>query len=378
MTSVAAVYREPATVTQLRPATIAVVAGRPRAAGQPLNQPPVFASAFGSGDGAGYARRTNPTWEAFEDALGALEGGSAVAFASGMAAVATALDTLCDRRVAVGSSAYIEVRSLLDERQTRGALSIEQVDPLDTPAMIEAIDRCDLIWLDAISNPGLDVPDLDLILEAARRSGTNSVVDSTLATPILLRPLELGADLVLHSATKYIGGHSDLMLGALVAGDPRLAERLRARRNVTGSVPGTMEAWLGLRGMRTLALRMERGAATAAQLADRLTSHHCVSAVRYPGLASDPAHRSASRLFDGPGAVISFEVDGAAHADAVCAEVEVISHASSLGGVETLIERQARWHAEPAVGEGLLRLSVGCEDPTDLWRDLDRALSVCA
>ncbi len=332
----------------------------------------MFASAFASGEGPGYARQSNPTWEAFEAALGALEGGAAVTFASGMAAADAVLDALpADSRVIVARSAYLEVRRLL----ARSPLEVSEVDPLDTKATLAALEHADVLWLDAITNPNLEVPELDLLLAAARRAGVLSVVDSTLATPVLLRPLELGADLVLHSATKYIGGHSDLMLGAAVARDPRLSARLRETRTATGAVPGTMEAWLGLRGMRTLPLRVERGVETAALLAGRLQVHPRVGSVRYPGLEGDPAHSTAARLLDGFGALVSFEVGRAERADAICRAVEVIVHASSLGGVETLIERQAAWHADPSVPGGLLRLSVGCEDPEDLWRDLERALA---
>lgn len=369
-------YRDRASATtRLKPATVAIVAGRPRDAGEPLNQPPVFASAFGSGEGPGYSRRANPTWEAFERALGELDGGTAVSYGSGMAAAAAVLDSLeVGAHVLVADSAYVEIRRLLAEHTRAGRLRTTEVDALDPVGVAAALDGADALWLDAIANPSLDVPALDEILAAARRAGVLSVVDSTLATPFLLRPLALGADLVLHSATKYIGGHSDLVLGAVVARDPRLATRLRESRAASGAVPGTMEAWLALRGVRTLPLRIERGAASAAVLARRLHRHETVMAVRYPGLPEDPSHANAARLLPAFGGVISFELDGAERADAVCGAVEVITHASSLGGVETLIERQARWHAEPSVPDGLLRLSVGCEDPEDLWRDLERAL----
>jgi cystathionine gamma-synthase len=374
------VYRDLDRVDRpLHSATIAVTAGRPAGPGEPLNQPPVFASAFGAGAGPGYARRSNPTWEAFEQCLGALEGGSAVAFASGMATAAAAIETLPGgSRVVVGRSVYLEVRELLGERRARGALELCEVDPLDTDEVLDVLEHADALWLDAISNPTLEIAELDLILAAARRRGVFSVIDSTLATPVLLRPLELGADLVIHSATKYIGGHSDLLLGAAVARDPRWADRLRERRTRAGAVPGTMETWLGLRGMRTLPLRIERGAATAATLATELAGHRSVAAVHYPGLAGDRARAVAARLLDRPGPVVAFELGDGERADEVCAAVRVITHASSLGGVETLIERQRRWHADPAIPQGLLRLSVGCEDPGDLWRDLDRALRAAA
>jgi cystathionine gamma-synthase len=372
------VYRDRRSATApLSPATVAVVAGRPSRAGAPLNQPPVFASAFGAGEAPGYARESNPTWEAFERTLGELEGGESVAFASGMAGATAVIDSLADgAKIAVARSAYLEVRRLLSERAGRGRLRVDEIDPLDTETAIAAARRADLVWLDALANPSLDMPELDRILPAADAAGTTAVVDATLVTPILLRPLELGASVVVHSATKAIGGHSDLMLGAAVARDGGVAARLREARTAAGAVPGTMEAWLALRGIRTLPLRIERGTASAAVLAERLRRHPEGSAVRYPGLAGDPANATAARLLRGFGAVVSFEVAGAASADAVCAAVEVITHASSLGGVETVIERQSRWHAEPSVPNGLLRLSVGCEDPEDLWRDLEHALAV--
>jgi cystathionine gamma-synthase len=347
----------------LAPATLAVLAGRPRGPGEPLNQPPVLASAFESGAGRGYARRSNPTWEAFERALGVLDGGRAVAFATGMAAVAAVVESLPPRsRVVCAASAYVEVRELLAERAAAGAIDLELVDPLDTDATIAALGRADALWLDVISNPLLEVAELDRILPAARDAGVTAIVDSTLATPVLLRPLAHGADVVVHSATKYIGGHSDLLLGAAVCRDPSRAASLAELRGRRGAVPGTMETWLGLRGLRTLPLRIERSVATTGELAERLRAHRAVVRVRYPGL----------------GAVVSFEVEDAARADRLCRGVRLISHAGSLGGVETLIERPGHWQDDPAIPPALVRLSVGCEDPADLWRDLDRALNTGA
>jgi cystathionine gamma-synthase len=263
---------------RLHPSTVAVAAGRPPGAGQPLNQPPVFASAFASGESLGYARRSNPTWEAFERTLGELEGGAAVAFASGMAAATAAIDSLSEgARVLVADSAYLEVRRLLAERSTRGRVRVREVDALDTKARGRS---------PSLTRPWR--PCAAATPRARRRS----------------RPAQ---------RTKSIGGHSDRVLGAAVARDPGLAARLRGSR-------------------------------------------------------------TASRLLESYGAVVSFDVGSAARADSICAAVGVITHASSLGGVETLIERQGRWHPEPAVPAGLLRLSVGCEHPEDLWRDLDGAL----
>jgi len=233
-----------------------------------------------------------------------------------------------------------------------------------------------MLWLDSISNPLLDVPELDLLAQAAHDQGVLVVVDATLATPILQRPLALGADIVVHSATKAIGGHSDLLLGVAVARTQETAARLGDARTMFGAVPGTFEAWLALRGLRTLSLRVERAQETASRLAADLATREEVKWVRYPALASDPAHGAAERLLDGPGTMIAFEIEGGAErAEAICEAVEVITHAASLGGVETLIERHGRWCSASHVPSGLLRLSVGCEHPDDLWRDLDRALA---
>lgn len=363
----------------LRPATLAVHAGRPRPVpGDPLIPGPTFASAFHAGGARGYARDGNPTWEAFESAIGTLEDGHAVAFSSGMAAATAVLESLPPTaRVLAAGDAYVEARRLLGEREADGRLRVGYVDAIELDAVLAELPGADVLWIDALSNPGLDVPELDRLAAAARESGATVVVDATLATPMLVRPLARGADLVLHSATKYMGGHSDLLLGVVAAADAERAARLRDSRAGLGSVPGTMEAWLGLRGLRTLPLRIERGAETAMALAGRLAAHPAVTTVRYPGLASDPAHRAASRLFDGYGAVLSFEVRGGAErADALCAAVRLITHATSLGGVETLIERPARWHHERDVPSGLLRLSAGCEHPEDVWDDLERALEV--
>lgn len=364
-------------VAELDRSTIAVVAGRNRGPGAPLGGGPVFTSAFRAGGGIDYARDGNPTWEALESALGTLDGGVSVTYGSGMAAAAAVLAELAPgARVAVAATAYLEVRRLLVARAEAGSIEVELIDSTDTAAVLATVrgGHMDMLWIDALANPGLDVPELDLIGAAASASDTTLVVDSTLATPMLIRPLELGADVVVHSATKYIGGHSDLLLGVATARDPAAAERLRLQRTMLGAVPGTMEAWLALRGLRTLPLRLERGSESAGTLAGRLLAHPRVDGVRYPGLGSDPAHDVASRLLDGYGAVVSFEVADADAAERVLAGVRLMTPAGSLGGVETLIERQGRWHGDREVPDGLLRLSVGCEHPEDLWRDLNAAL----
>ncbi len=354
------------------------MAGRgPAGTGQPLNLPPVFASAFHANGSHGYAREGNPTWEAFEEAIGALEGGHAIAFSSGMASIAVALEELpIGARVLAPHGAYFELRRLLADRVAAGRLEVRAVNATDTDTVVAALDGVDLVWLETLTNPMLDVPELDVIVNAAKRRGIPSIVDATLATPALQRPLELGADLVVHSASKYIGGHSDLLLGVAATSDPSRARRLRRARTALGAVPGPMEAFLGLRGLRTLPLRMERACGTALELARRLERHPLVARVHYPGLESDPDHDRALRLLEGFGAVVACEVRGGPEcAAALCASVRVWTHATSLGGVESLIEH----HFGPAGSErlpvGLIRMSVGCEDPEDLWDDLEDAFN---
>lgn len=340
--------------------------------------PPVFASSFHAGTEQSYARDGNPTWEAFESAMGDLEGGVAVSFASGMAATAAVLETLPPTgRVLMADSAYAEVRSMLEEREASGRLRAAFVDPTDVDAVVDALPGADMLWLDAIANPRLDVPEVDVLSRAAHEYGAMVVVDATLATPLLQRPLAQGADVVVHSATKAIGGHSDLLLGVAIARSEDLAMRLVDARTMFGAVPGTLDAWLALRGLRTLPLRIERSQENAMHIATELAQRDDVKWIRYPGLTSDPAHAAAQRLLDGPGTMLAFELDGGQdRAEAVCETVELITHAASLGGVESLIERHGRWRCATDVAPGLLRMSVGCEHHADLWRDLERALDV--
>ena len=361
------------------PETWAVIAGRgAHTPGSPLNVPPVLASNFVLGGDRAYARDDGtPTWEAFEEVLGGLEHGVAVAFASGMAAAAATFDLLpTGAEVVLPDYCYQAVVGLAAARQELGRWSVTRLAPDDTRAWLRAADHADLLWLESPSNPLLQVADLPAILSQPRRPGALAVVDNTFATPLGQQPLELGADLVLHSATKYLGGHSDLQLGAAVARDDELARRLRERRLLAGAIPGALETYLAVRGMRTLHLRLERATATAHALVTRLERHLDVSAVRYPGLPTHPTHTSARRFMRSYGAMISFDVRGdAGRADAVCESLQIIRHATSLGSVETTIERRAAIPGQEHLPPTLLRLSVGCENVDDLWSDLDNALA---
>ena len=370
----------------LAPATRAVTAGRDRAgADSPVTTPVVMTSTYLATDGApapgarGYGRWDNPTWAALETAVADLEGGGVgFAFASGMGCVAAVLAMVPPGGVAVIPRApYSGTGQLAAELAADGRLTLRVVEVADTAAVTAALDGADVALLESPTNPLLEVADLPAITAAARAAGVMLAVDNTFATPLLQQPLELGADVVLHSATKYLGGHSDVLMGVAVTRDEALAQRLQAYRTLHGAIPGPWEAWLVLRGMRTLHLRVERAGANAAELARRLQGHPAVELVRHPSLPGDPGHARAAAQMSGFGAVLRVEVrGGAAAAERVCSATRLWVHATSLGGVESMLERRRRHPAEsPEVPESLLRLSVGVEDVEDLWRDLDRALN---
>ncbi len=366
-----------------RAQTALIAAGRPAdEPGQPLNVPIVVASNFRAGNrgeaaGREYSRDdATPGWEAVEEVVGELEGGEAVAFASGMGAAAAVLDLLpAGARVMAPTDCYAGVHALLADGQQQGRWHVDLVDVTDTPTAVAAARRADLVWLESPTNPLLDIADLPALCMAARDVGALVAVDNTFATPLLQQPIALGAHIAVHSATKFLGGHSDLLLGLAVADGPQLGERLRRRRKVAGAVPGALEAFLVLRGLRTLALRLDQGQRSAADLARRLADHPAVTRVRYPGLADHPGHAQAAAQMTGFGAVIGFEVRTVAAANAVCDFVSVIRSATSLGGVESTVERRAKLPGQEHLPPGFLRLSVGCEHVEDLWDDLNNALA---
>jgi cystathionine gamma-synthase len=358
------------------PETAAVAAGRDSSPGSPFNVPPTFASTYRDGGPVGYGRWGNPTWSAFEDALGALEGGYAVAFASGQAAMAALLDPLPSSAVVtLADSAYLGTRGLLQDRECSGSLRLRQVDVTDSDAVLARLPGTDLLWLESPTNPLLGVADLPRILHAANQADVPAVVDNTFATPLLQRPLAWGATAVVHSATKYLGGHSDLLLGAVITTSQDRRNALIQHRTLHGAIPGVMEAYLALRGLRTLPVRLARQQETAMLLAWRLADHTAVTRVRYPGLPTDPHYQRARAQMHGFGAIVSFEVASAHAADLLTTALELIVGGTSLGGVETTIDRRNRWAGEEHIPPGLLRLSVGLEHPDDLWADLHDALS---
>jgi cystathionine gamma-synthase len=363
---------------RLRPETVAVKAGRgPGEPGDPLGPPLVMASTFHAGAEREYARTDGtPTWRAFEEAIGALEGGDAIAFSTGMATATAVFETLpVGARVAYPTVSYLGVRRLLDAHRDSGRLDPVGVDITDTGAVVAALDGADLLWIETPTNPMVGIADLERLAAEASDRGITTVVDNTFATPLLQRPLEVGCDVVVHSATKLIAGHSDLLLGVAIAREEDWAQRLRGVRHDTGATPGGLEAWLALRGLRTLPVRIERMQETALELSRRLRDESAVTGVHYPGLPDQPGHELAQRQMDGFGTMLAFEVAGGAEgADAVCRAVSLITNATSLGGVETLIENRAAAPGEEHLPAGLVRVSVGCEHPEDLWEDLRSAL----
>ena len=372
------------------PSTLVVSAGRPhRVDGAALNPAVVLSSTFVSQgvpapDGLMYGRMDSPAWHAFEDALGALEGcpHPGLVFGSGMAAIAAALSLVPPGgrlvlprhcyQVTLGYAADLARR-----RGGRGALA-HTADTDTGPAAGRGHEEgpADLLWVETPTNPMLEVADLPALVAGAHEAGALVAVDNTFATPLVQRPFEHGADVVVHSVTKYLAGHSDVVLGAALATDLALHERLHAYRTMHGAIAGPFEVWLALRGLRTLALRVERAQANALELARRRAGHPRVLEVRHPGLPDDPGHARASALMDGYGAIIGLRPTGGPRAaDAVVAAVRLWVPATSLGGVESTLERRRRFATESAtVPEDLLRLSVGIEDVEDLWRDLAAAL----
>lgn len=366
----------------LRPETVVVSAGRPAAAPDaPVNVPVVLSSTFHAGGPVGYARTSNPTWEAFEEVLGTLEGGRALSFASGMGAVSAVLDLVPTGGVVVVSShSYSGTAARLRDLEAAGRVAVRLVQIDDPAAVAAACEGAAVLWVETPTNPALEVCDLAAATAAAREHGVLTVCDNTFATPLLQRPLELGADVVVHSATKALAGHSDVLMGAVVVRDDALYDRVLRVRTLVGAIPGPLDAYLALRGMRTLALRLRQAQATAYDLATRLATHPAVRNVRYPGLPGDPGHAVAARQMDGFGSIVSFETTGTAEeTDAMCDRTSVVIHATSLGGVETSWERRRRWIEErPDIPETLIRLSVGIEDADDLWTDIAQALDSLA
>lgn len=346
----------------LHPETSAITAGRPEAAPDAsLNPPLIFSSTYHAGGPVGYGRYGNESWSALETAISQLEGGETLSFSSGMAAISAVFSILpIGAPVVASNQGYSGTMGLLNQHHASGRLEVRFIDITNTEEVIGAMKGAALLWLESPTNPCLDLADLPALISAAKKLNIGVGVDNTFATPLVQQPLSMGADIVMHSVTKFLAGHSDVVLGSLSISDPALFKRLEEARRFNGSIPGPFEAWLALRGIRSFPVRFRAAEKNAQQLVTRLQSHAKITKVRYPGF----------------GAVISFEVDGTAdQAERVCESSHLITHATSLGGIESLWERRRRWALEsPSVPDQLIRLSVGCEHVEDIWQDIELAL----
>lgn len=354
--------------------------------------PPIYQVSTYKQDGVGglrggyeYSRSANPTRTALEENLAALEGGSrGLAFASGLAAEDCLLRTLLapGDHVVIPNDAYGGTFRLFAKVVARWGVEWSVADTSDPAAVRAAITpKTKVVWVETPSNPLLGITDIAAVAQVARDAGARLVVDNTFATPYLQQPLALGADVVVHSLTKYMGGHSDVVGGAVVTADAELGEELAFHQNAMGAVAGPFDSWLVLRGTKTLSVRMDRHSENATRVADMLTRHPRVTSVLYPGLPDHPGHEVAAKQMRSFGGMISFRVEGGEQAAVeVCNRAKVFTLGESLGGVESLIEHPGRMtHASVAgsqleVPADLVRLSVGIENADDLLEDLQQAL----
>ena len=359
--------------------TKVVAAGRPtKESDGALNPPIALNSTFHAGGPIGYGRYGNETWSALEEAISVLEGGKTLIFSSGMGAISSVFSLLSEGAVIVAAhNGYQGTTTMLKKMNEVKRLTVRFVDLADTDAVLAAIPGAAMIYLESPTNPAIEVVDLPKIISASKVSGCGVAVDNTLATPLVQNPLALGADISIHSVTKYLSGHSDIILGSVSTNDQALYGRLEQARRYGGAIAGPFEVWLALRGLRTFALRMQRSQENAMDLATRLSKDPRISKVRYPGLATDPYHARAKSFMKGFGAMISFEVKAtAAQIDLMCDSSKLITNATSLGGVESIWERRRRWATESqTIPENLIRFSVGIENADDLWVDIESAFA---
>lgn len=409
------------------PMTTLIHSGRPTPEeNAPVNPNIVMSSTFrqtGPSDIHTYARFTNESWEGLEEVLGQLEGASqpGLLFASGMAAVASVLGQLpVGSHILLPQHTYMASVSLANGMQDRGIATVHRLNIEDTASVLQVMDEVTadlvranegsiasvgsgqagetpsashdpiqrlrnhhpvaLLWVESPTNPMMEVADLLILIPEAKKRGMLVAIDNTFATPLGQNPLKMGANLVVHSATKAIAGHSDVLLGAVVAADPLMRELIHAYRSTHGAIPGPFEAWLGLRGIRTLGVRLQRSVDSTELLVAALSKLPQVKEVRYPGLATDPGHARAVAQMKNFGSMFTMTLDATAEqTDEFLRALKVWTPATSLGGVESLVERRRRHASEPeSISPSLLRLSVGLEDPHDLLADLLQAFEVIA
>lgn len=378
------------------PRTRVVAAGRPHHPNSPVNPSVDFTSTYRYRPGVeqplDYAREGIPSFEPLESLLAELEGGThGLLYSSGLSAVSAVINQLpLGSHLVIPNHAYMGFTSMGQQMAQKGLLSLHRTDIADTAEALSILGEAAaaarasgteaMLWIESPTNPMLEVADVPALIAGAKKLGVITAVDNTFATPLRQNPLMHGADVVVHSVTKFLSGHSDVIMGATATSDEALQARLHAHRTAHGTIPGPMEVFLALRGVRTLALRLDAAEQNAGFLARRLENLVDDEAiptlkVTYPGLASHPQHQLASQLLSGFGAILTVDVGSAAQADGVLERLTVWTPATSLGGVESLAERRRRHSTESGtVPEGLIRLSVGIEDPEDLYRDLYQAL----
>ncbi|MBX3085000.1 MAG: cystathionine gamma-lyase [Anaerolineae bacterium] len=347
--------------------------------GEPFAPGPTFAAPYhAAGDPSvvpnTYGRFHNPTWNAFEHALADLEGGEAVVFGSGMAAVAAVFGAVLrpNEVVVLPSDSYYTTRNLAGGYFTQMGVQVRRA-PTVNDSQLAHLDGAKLLWIESPSNPLLDVCDIRRMVAAAHEKGVLVAVDNTTSTILSQRPLDLGADFSVASDTKALTGHSDLLMGHVAGRDAALMTQVRTWRTQIGAIPGPMEVWLAHRSLATLHVRFERQCSNALHIARFLAARHEVSGLRYPGLATDPAHEIASRQMRYFGSIISFVLADRDQAERFLSACELVYEATSFGSVHTTAERRARWGGD-AIPDGFIRLSVGCEDADDLIADIGQAL----
>lgn len=373
-----------------------VSAGRPHEPNSPVNSSVDFTSTFTYRPSVEYpqvyAREGIPSFEPLEHLLAELEGGThGLLFSSGQSAISAMVNQIpLGGHLIIPQHAYMGFSSMAQQMADKGMFTLHRVDIAETEhvlstlretaATADAAGTSALLWIESPTNPMLEIADVPVLLAEAEKLGVTTAVDNTFATPLRQNPLQLGADVVIHSVTKFLSGHSDVIMGAAVTSDDEIFGALRGHRNLHGTIPGPMEVFLALRGVRTLAVRLDASERNAEYIAARLNKlvgdpELPVSAVSYPGLPHHPQFERASTQLRGYGAIITMETTNRQTADAVLEMMQVWTPATSLGGVESLAERRRRHPGEPdSVPEGLIRLSVGIEDPDDLLDDLIQAL----
>ena len=343
--------------------TNAIYGGRPkRYPDSPLNTPVSFNTTYTAGGPWGYGRYGNDSCVSLEETISLLEGGKTLAFASGMSAISSLFSNIPVGAIIVASNqGYAGINATMQKLHNEGKIIARFVDITNTGEVLANLEDAYMLWLESPTNPRLEVADLNRLIRSCNKTGVIVGVDNTFATPMNQKPLEMGADMSMNSITKYLSGHSDVLMGSISFNNDSLYDAVEFSRKINGTIPQPFEAWLALRGIRTFPLRFKKAESNAKQLFKLISDHNKISKVYYPGF----------------GAMISFEVDASIEeVDAICNRSKLIANATSLGSVESIWERRRRWPLESnLVSENLIRLSGGCEDINDIWKDIRESLN---